>query len=499
MKESRRQFLKKSVGAMGMTTIAAQMGSFGMMNALANAVAGSERGGYKALVLVFLAGGNDGNNTVVPKHDNIPYFGISNYADYAANRGVLAIPRASLIPIIPPSMGLEYGLHPSLGSVPNGNDGIADLWEKEKMAIVTNVGTLVHPTTRSDYITSAHQMPLQLFSHADQVEQQQSAYADGTDYKGWGGRISSIMSPNPDNVLPMMTSIAGSQLFVSGGPTPLVLADGRTPLDSIFKFDHIGSLTIPSMDPAFQALVTPSPSPSSSPAKFVQGANTVTKRALDARASFSANSEVTNPALFPNTGIGKQLLQVARVIKLSRPTTFSTGLASRQIFFCQLGGFDTHSHQLGAQAGLLSQLSQAVRAFYDEMDEQGAGSEVTTFTMSDFSRTLRPNGTTSSAGTDHAWGNHAFVIGGAVNGGNFYGINNPTGTPFPRLAVDDADDADSGTGASGRWVPTTAVEEYAAVLARWFGLKESFLPSVFPNYENFTGSGREGNLGFLPF
>jgi uncharacterized protein (DUF1501 family) len=492
MNESRRQFLKKSAGAMGMATIAAQMGSFGMLSAMANAAAAAptiSAENYKALVLVFLAGGNDGNNTVIPNHDNIPYYGISNYDTYQARRGVLAIPRASLINISVPAMGLDYGLHPSLGSVPGGNDGIADLWEKEKMAIVTNVGTLVQPTSRSDYMNSAHPKPFQLFSHADQVAQQQSAIANGTDNKGWGGRISNLLSPTPDNSLPMMTSIAGSQLFLTGGPTPLVLADGATPLDTIFKFTHYNNSTYPSLDPAFKALVTPSPSPSPSPAKLVQAANTITKRAIDADAIFSTNYSLTG---FPNTSIGRQLLQVARVIKLSRGI-----ITNRQIFFCQLGGFDTHSHQLVGQATLLAQFSQAARAFYNEMETQEAGNQVTTFTMSDFSRTLRPNGTTSSAGTDHAWGNHMFVIGGAVNGGDFYGINNDTGTPFPRLELDSFDDADTDPGASGRWIPTTAVEEYAAVLARWFGVQESDLYTVFPNLGNFLVRGRTGNMDYL--
>lgn len=493
MKESRRQFLKKSAGAMGMATIAAQMGSFGMMSALANAAPAAPTvtaENYKALVLVFLAGGNDGNNTVIPNHDNIPFYGVSNYETYQDRRGVLAIPQSSLINIYVPAMGLNYGLHPSLGSIPGGNAGIAGLWEDIKMAIVTNVGTLVQPTTRYQYInTPTHPKPYQLFSHSDQVAQQQSAIANGTDNKGWGGRISNLLSPSPDTSLPMMTSIAGSQLFLTGGPTPLVLADGATPLNTIFKFDHYGNLTYPSLDPAFKALVTPSPSPSPSPAKLVQGANIITKRAIDADAIFSTNYNLTG---FPNTSLGRQLLQVARVIKLSRGN-----ITNRQIFFCQLGGFDTHSHQLVGQGALLAQFSQAVRAFYDEMEAQEAGSQVTTFTMSDFSRTLRPNGTTSSAGTDHAWGNHMFVIGGAVNGGDFYGINNDSGTPFPRLELDAFDDADTDPGASGRWVPTTSVEEYAAVLARWFGVQQSDLSTVFPNLGNFTVNGRTGNMGYL--
>ena len=187
---------------------------------------------------------------------------------------------------------------------------------------------------------------------------------------------------------------------------------------------------------------------------------------MQANQALSTFQEVT--VTFPTSSIGQQLKQVARLVK--KRTDLSV---NRQIFYCQLGGFDTHNNQVGGQATLFSQLSQAMRAFYDEMVAQGTQNDVTMFTMTDFSRTFNPAGTGASVGTDHAWGNHLLAVGGSVIGGDFYGINGSNGTPFPTLTFNGPDDADSGTNARGRWIPTTSVDQYAATLARWFGLAET--------------------------
>lgn len=499
MKESRREFLKKAGGAVGMTAFVSQMGYFGMMEALAKNSASAPFTDYKALVLVFLAGGNDGNNTVIP---NYYAFEEGGYQAYEYARKGLAIPQNSLQTIYVPRMGHNFGLHPSLGSGSigsQGNSGIYPLWEAGKMAIVTNVGTLVKPTTKVEYLTATHPKPYQLFSHSDQIEQQQSALSTVTDFKGWGGRISAKMtSSNPSPPLPLLTSIAGSQLFITGGPTPLVLSDANTPLNTLLKLDH-GDININStylsIKPAFNSLVTPNPTPSPAPAKFVDAANEITKNALDAQAAILSGT-YTDPISFPSTGIGQQLRQVARLIRLNQSLNYSLG--NRQIFFCQLGGFDTHAYQLTTHASLLLQFSEAVRAFYDAMVDSSISNDVTTFTMSDFNRTLSPNGSGGSGGSDHAWGNHQFVIGGAVSGGNFYGVNTPNGTPFPDLEIGGDFDADSGSGARGRLIPTTSVDEYAVALARWFGLSENDVDYVFPNYSaNFKISTRCAQLNFL--
>jgi len=223
-------------------------------------------------------------------------------------------------------------------------------------------------------------------------------------------------------------------------------------------------------------------------ANYIEAASSITDQALQANQAFSTFQETTVP--FPNTSIGNQLKQVARLIK-----TRTSLSVNRQIFYCQLGSFDTHNTQINGQGTLLSQFSQAVRAFYDEMTMQGVSNNVTTFTLSDFSRTFNPASSGATVGSDHAWGNHLFVIGGAVLGGNFYGSLRPDGTGnyYPTLAFNGPDDADSGTNARGRWIPTTSVEQYAATLAGWYGLPESDMSIVFPNIVNFPNT----NLGFM--
>jgi uncharacterized protein (DUF1501 family) len=168
---------------------------------------------------------------------------------------------------------------------------------------------------------------------------------------------------------------------------------------------------------------------------------------------------------------------------------------NRQIFFVQIGGFDTHNNQLPGQVTLFSQVGQAMRAFYDAMVAEGVSNNVTTFTLSDFGRTFNPAGSGGAVGSDHAWGNHMFVMGGSVLGGDFWGVNTSNGTPFPTLTIGTAgpDDTDSGSGARGRWIPSTSVDQFAATLARWFGLAEADIPLVFPNIGYFSTS----NLGFM--
>jgi uncharacterized protein (DUF1501 family) len=217
---------------------------------------------------------------------------------------------------------------------------------------------------------------------------------------------------------------------------------------------------------------------------MVNAASSLTQQAINVSEQLSVDPTLT--VTFPNTSIGNQLRQVAKLMK------FRTELnMSRQIFFVRLGGadFDTHSGQLTRHAGLMTQLSQALKAFYDETVAQGIGSQVTTFTMSDFNRTLNPGQTGANAGSDHGWGNHHFVLGGAVRGGDFYGRPTSNGSVFPSLINGSADDAE----VRGRFIPTVSVEMYAATLARWYGLSQNDIPLVFPNINNFPTS----DLGFM--
>lgn len=472
-----------------MAALATQVEHFGLMSALAQKVDSDESaagGDYRALVCIFLAGGNDGNNMVIPNHSS---GSVSNYSAYSAARTPqgLAIAQSSLLPISVPRMGnLTYGLHPALGPVTGGiNNGIHELWAQGKMAIVTNCGTLVQPTTKSQYQSRTVPLPFQLFSHSDQVTQFQSGIAGSNSFTGWGGRLSDRMTgtSNPGALIPMITSISGAQLFTAGQTTlPLAIANANTGLNQVLNPQGFNTTAESQARlAAFNQLRTQELS-----ANYIAAASHITDQAMEANQALSTFNEVT--VTFPNTGIGLQLKQVARLIKKRNDLDIN-----RQIFYCQLGGFDTHNNQIGGQDNLLTQLSQAMRAFYDEMGVQGAQNNVTMFTMTDFGRTMNPAGSGATVGTDHAWANHLFVVGGSVIGGDFYGINTSNGTPYPTLVFNGPDDADGGTNARGRWIPTSSVEQFAATMARWYGLSESNIPVVFPNINNFGNS----NLGFM--
>ena len=491
MKQDRREFLKKSGCALTMTALATQMSHFGLMSAIAQESKDSTVEGvpsdYRALVCIFLSGGNDANNTVIPNHNDAT---LSNYAAYSAARATqgLAITQPNLAGTsitVPRMSNLTYALHPGLGIQPAGtnivNNGIHELWAMGKMAVVCNVGTLVQPTTRTQFLTPGWPKPFQLYSHSDQVSQYQGGRSDTESFTGWGGRLSDQRTgpDNPAGLIPMITSIAGAQLFTAG-QTTLPLAIGTGALASVLN-PLSPNTTTSALRTAFNNLRTVDLSHD-----LQAAASHITDSAMSANSVFQTNPY--DPAGFPATGIGNQLRQVARLIKKRTDLTIN-----RQVFFVQLGGFDTHNNQLGGQNNLLIQLSQAMRAFYNEMVTQGIEDKVTQFTMSDFSRTMNPAGTGATVGTDHAWGSHMFVVGGGITSADFYGLNGSNGTPYPHLAFNTGDDADNGTGARGRWIPTTAIEQYAATLARWFGLPDANLVNVFPKIGNFPNT----NLGFM--
>ncbi|MFN2501366.1 MAG: DUF1501 domain-containing protein [Pyrinomonadaceae bacterium] len=494
MKETRRDFLKKSGGcALGMVSLATQMHHLGTMSAMAQRVIDNqaEADGYKALVLLFWSGGNDGNNMVIPNHSDSS---VSNYSAYFNDRNTqgLAIPQNQLLPITVPRINnLTYGLHPSLGPAATGavNNGLYELYGMGKLAIVPNVGTLVRPLTKAQYQSSSFKKPYQLFSHSDQVTQAQTSVSSTQTFTGWGGRISDRLtaSSNPSGLLPMVTSIAGAQLFTAGQTTlPLAIADSNTSLANVLNpvgFTNTGG---PARLTAFNELRAQDLN-----SNYVAAASHVTDLAMQANSALQVSQEVT--VTFPNTSIGRQLKQVARLIK--KRTDLNV---SRQVFYVQIGGFDTHTGQLNQQTNLFGQFSQAMRSFYDEMTTQGLVNDVTTFTLSDFGRTFNPAGAGASVGSDHAWGNHMFVMGGSVAGGDFYGSLRPDGTGnyFPTLQRGGPDDTDGGTAPRGRWIPTTSVDQYAATMARWFGLSAADEAAVFPNLASFPPT--YAQLGFLP-
>jgi uncharacterized protein (DUF1501 family) len=329
-----------------------------------------------------------------------------------------------------------------------------------------------------------HPKPYGLYSHSDQAYQYQSGQSDRQIFSGWGGRLADqrTASDNPGALIPMITSIAGAQLFTAGQTTlPMAIAPAPTGLDQVLKPQ--GYDATPDSQAQLAALNALRSHDLSS--ELNAAASHVTDQAITINNTLQSYQEIS--VQFPPTGIGNQLKQVARIIK--KRTDLNV---KRQVFFVQIGGFDTHRQQVSTHNVLVSQTSQAMRCFYDEMVAQGISDKVTQFTISDFGRTMAPSGTGVSVGTDHAWANHQFVVGG-VSSANFYGINASNGTPYPVLVLDGPDDTDTGVGARGRFIPSASIEQYAATLARWFGLPDAALPAVFPNIGNFPNT----NLGFM--
>jgi uncharacterized protein (DUF1501 family) len=500
MKENRREFLKKTGCALSMLALATQARHFGKMSVMAQTIknrssadSSTAPSDYRALVCILLNGGNDGNNLIIPNHSDAF---ISNYEDYASARRDqgLAIPQDQLLPINVPLLGdLTYGLHPSLGAVPQQggiNNGIHELWAQGKLAVVANTGNLVRPITKTQYLQIPAFRPNQLFSHSDQIAQQQTARSDSPIPIGWGGKIADLTNAtnNPGGQISMITSLAGAHIFTLGRNTaPLSIRDASVELNKTLVL-HSTRMARSSAErnTALAGLRTVDLD-----SKLVEVTSHIMNQAQTASSALNTFEEVT--AAFPNTNLGNQLKQVARLIKKRTDLNIK-----RQVFFVLLSGFDTHQYQiqgLNNQTSLLIQLSQAMRAFYDEMGAQGVQDKVTTFTLSDFGRTLNPAGSGSGVGSDHAWGNHMLVLGGSVLGGNVYGSTRADGTGdiFPTLQLGGPDDIDTGTSPRGRWLPTTGVEQYAGTLARWFGVTDSDLPAIFPNIGNFTSS----NLGFM--
>jgi uncharacterized protein (DUF1501 family) len=449
---TRRDFIKDTLRSITALGAVGSMAKLGEINALA---AGS---GYQALVCIFLSGGNDCHNTVVPITT-----AQQNYSVYQQVRGPLAISQSALLPIANGSD--TYGLHPSLVQ-------IQGLYNQGKAAVLANVGMLVEPLTRAMYLSNNGSIvPAQLFSHSDQTGQWQSGIPTGLGSTGWGGRIADLLqTQNSGAIFPPVSSVYGCGLFCTGANTsPASVPAASSGSSAATNMVTLTGLT--GRQTAMQQLLT-----FSNGLQLVQSANGVMTNgnnyANTLTGLLTSNKIKT---VFPaGNPLASQLLTVANVMSVRT----QLGL-SRQIFFCQLDGFDTHSGQVETQTPLLQQLSQAVLAFYQATQELGIDSNVTTFTSSEFGRTLNPSG---SDGTDHGWGGHHFIIGTGVAGGKLYGS-------FPMLALAGPNDATN----RGQMIPTTAVDQYGATLAQWFGVGASSLSSVFPNIANFPTN----NLGFL--
>lgn len=444
---SRRAFLRRA----GAGVAAGAVARLGMMNALAQTAPD-----YKALVCIFLMGGNDGHNTLIPQDT-------AGFAAYRGARGGLALPDGNtpLVPIAAKD-GRAFAFNGGLSAV-------ASLWGQGKLAAVANVGMLVQPTTRQQYMANAVTLPSNLFSHADQVIAMQAGNAFGSGGTGWAGRIADAVQPlNGAANFPAAFSMNGASLFCTGN----VIQSAS--LYPGFDLSLNGLSVWPANGPQPRAQALQEIFTFDSGLALVQASN---KTNRDARAlnlmlrGAGAAQPLTTP--FPGTNLGQQLRQIADIIKLRT----ATGM-SRQVFFASIGGFDTHSSQSWQHWDLLRQVSEAMLAFHNATVEMGVSDRVTTFTESDFGRTLQPSG----SGSDHGWGSHHLVMGGAVKGGDVYGT-------FPTLALGGPDD----TGLRGALIPTTAIDQYGATMAKWFGVDPAAMTQVFPNLGNFPVS----DLGFL--
>ncbi len=452
---------RKALGALSAAAVSA-MGFSSLVPRLSmsSAVAANVSGDYRALVCVFLFGGNDSNNMIVP-------YSTAGYGAYAAARGAqsaggLALPMSALLPIADRSGQANYSLHPQMA-------GLQGLWSQGKLATLFNVGTLLKPANKTNYVTSGAAPP-NLFSHEDQQRQFQGARLNSVlAPSGWGGRMADLMG-SAGGITPVALSISGNALYLNGDTTTAV------------ALPQTGSLSVSGtstsvIDRARLASINTLMG-SGSDAVMVSTLGGVESRTVSLTQTLAPilSGTSTSVAAFgsQNNSLSNQLKQVAKLIEhrseLGNPT--------RQIFFVAHGGYDTHSGQIATQDALFAQLSPALTSFYNATVGLGVADKVTSFTLSDFTRTLKP----ANAGSDHAYGGHHLIIGGAVNGQTSYGT-------FPQHVLGGPDDVSR----EGRWLPTTSVDQYGATLAKWMGLAPAELAAVFPNLANFTTQ----DLGFL--
>ena len=484
---TRRAFLRRS-GQLALTGTAlplalnlAALGEAAAFNASDN--------DYKALVCVFLYGGNDYANTVVT-YDSPSYDKYSTIRGGGAGRsaggialaqsdlaGTLLVPTAA--PVDALGVPRQYALHPAM-------TGLASLFNAGHAAVQFNVGPLVLPLTRAQYNSSdrvSYPRPPQLFSHNDQQSIWQSSSPEGSKV-GWGGNIGDLVIKSGVNSQATFScmSVTGNAVFLSGDTA----LQYQLSTSGAIKISPANSAVYGSsaVSKAINALIQ---QPSSQ--VLENDYNAVTRRALTAESLVTAALAGPAPStVFPTDGLGPQMKMVARLIKGQ-----STLGARRQVFLVSMGGFDLHDNLIRDHGGLLGKVSAGMTAFYNATLEMGVASQVTAFTASDFGRTLTSNGD----GSDHGWGGHHLIVGGAVKGQSFYG------TP-PPVSVGDTKDSSGNYAPSDQWhvgqgrlLPSTSVDQYAATLARWFGVTDAELAGILPNIGHFGGAGYPVNLGFM--
>ena len=456
LNQSRREFLRTA----GRLSLAGTAAPFALNLATIGAAAAQTASDYRALVCVFLYGANDHNNTVIP-------FDTASFAAYTAARPTIARALADLLPLTPavPLTGANSGRQFAL---PKELGGLKPIWDAGKLAIMANVGPLIVPTTKIQYNNLSVPLPPKLFSHNDQQSVWQASAPEGA-REGWGGRLGDLMASQNANSIFTCNSISGSAVFISGQTTIgyQLSTSGSTAITGI-SGNLFGSS---SANANLRSLIT-----NGGANIFTQDLAETTQRSIDANVSLSAAlataPDLPLPTELTSNSLAAQLRLVARMIASRNALG-----AKRQVFFVSLGGWDTHDSQLTTQPNLHTQVAGALAYFYNTTAGLGVSDRVTTFTGSDFGRTLTSNGD----GSDHGWGSHHFVMGGAVKGQQYYGT-------FPVMGVNNNDEV-----GSGRLLPTTSVDQYAATLARWFGVSDSDMRLVLPNIGNFASS----NVGFM--
>ena len=485
---TRRDFIRRmSCAAVGTVAMTSAISDLRLMNA---AMAQSNISDYKALVCIFLQGGNDSNNLIIPTLQ-------SQYNNYAAIRTpVLAIPQSAILPVNSlDGDGNTYGLHPSCPE-------LQGLFGEGKLAFLFNTGTLVYPITRAQYLAGTGSKPPQLFSHADQQTQWQTSIPDQPPTTGWGGRCADLLNAvQPNAPISLMVTLAGANTFEVGNIVAQYAVSTSGAISLTLPTSPSGGANTNRLPTLMNILGLPYTNLQSQAyagvAEQAINAGSLLNNAIigTGSANFWTNAfptKITPPeggTAFTST-LSPQLQMVARLIAAGSTAAANGGFGmKRQIFFCQVGGYDLHTGQtnystnnpsnvlVGAHTNLLAELSQSMYAFQRAMEQLGLSKNVTSFTASDFGRTFPSNG----QGSDHGWGSHHLILGGAVNGQRTYG-------QFPALTVNGPNDTNT-----GRWIPTTAIDQYFATLATWFGVDSGKLATIFPNIGRFSSS----NLGFI--
>ncbi|MFM8666855.1 MAG: DUF1501 domain-containing protein, partial [Betaproteobacteria bacterium] len=414
---------------------------------------------YKALVCVFLYGGNDHYNTIVPFDD-------INHANYQRVRSGITLQRSALTANALP-IGTGEGLASSVNGMAPGRQvalapelsGLIPIFNKGELGVIFNIGTLVQPTTKAQFTAASVPLPPKLFSHNDQQSVWQSSNPEGAT-SGWGGRMGDLFLSSNGRTTFTCVNASGNAVFMSGREA----VQYQVSTAGAVAMRGLGAPLFGSQacSAALRELVT-APHTHLMRSEYAR----VTSRALEAQVALSSALAGIRPlqTVFPAGTLSQQLQMVARMIASRDQLS-----VKRQVFFVSLGGFDLHDYLLTQHPGLMSQLGESLKSFHAAMGELGVAQQVTTFTASDFGRTLTSNGD----GSDHGWGSHHFIMGGAVQGGRFYGR-------YPDVAVNGPDDV-----GQGRLLPTTGVDQLAATLATWMGVNASDLPLVVPNIGNYS-------------